>query len=181
MVWIDQYNSEACAEAHRATAAELLADLPDLRAVVIAVGSGGTLLGHARHFEAVGQSVDIWGVDEVGSLALPDAPPPAPRHLQGLGSGLPREAPVFHRYVDHAVHVTAADAVVAASRLARQEGILAGGSGGAVVHALQQVVAPAYEEGACVAAILPDHGVRYSDTFHDDTWRAERGLPGWDT
>lgn len=70
---------------------------------------------------------------------------------------------------DDIVHVTDLECVVGCRRLVRREAILAGGSSGAVVSALERL-APAVRPGSNVVLVLPDGGDRYLDTIYDDAW-----------
>ena len=69
-----------------------------------------------------------------------------------------------------------ADRRVIRHALARSEGILAGGTGGAVLHVLRDIAAAAYGPDDNLVAVLPDHGSRYSDTQFDKEWLSVRGI-----
>ena len=178
---IDQYDSPANVQAHyRTTAAEMHAALSNqLSLVVAAAGTGGTLMGIARYFKEHAPHVSIWAVDEYGSLALPTNTVAAPRFLNGMGTSI-RPANYdyahFHQYVHRCWYVTAEEAITAAIQLARKEGILTGGSGGAVAHVLRNIVPPVFGPDAHVVGILPDHGSRYVDEFFSEEWLAQRSI-----
>ena len=70
---------------------------------------------------------------------------------------------------DKSIHVTDLDCVIGCRRLAQKEAILAGGSSGAILMAIEQVL-PDLPAGATCAAILPDRGERYLDTIYCDSW-----------
>ncbi len=72
---------------------------------------------------------------------------------------------------DEVIHVSDLDCLVGCRSLARREAILAGGSSGAVLSALDGIRGriPA---GAVCAVILPDRGERYLDTIYNDDWAA---------
>jgi cysteine synthase A len=70
---------------------------------------------------------------------------------------------------DRVVKVTDSECIRGCRRLLAAESILAGGSSGAVIAALQQ--APSWiEQGATCVAVLPDGGDRYLDTIYSDQW-----------
>jgi cysteine synthase len=180
-VYLDQYDSPANVAAHQAsTGPEILEALEGcVRAVVLCAGTGGSSMGVARFFREHSPQTEIWLVDEYGSLALPGNHGPAPRHLNGMGTSIAPanyDPPSFDQVVDHVVFVHAAEAIQAAVDLARSEGILAGGTGGAVLHVLRDIAAAAYDSGDNLVAVLPDHGSRYSDTQFDKEWLSLRGI-----
>lgn len=74
---------------------------------------------------------------------------------------------------DRIVKVTDFDCVRGCRQLLAQESILAGGSSGAVVAALQ-AAASWIEPGATCVAVLPDGGDRYLDTVYSDSWVEDR-------
>ena len=71
--------------------------------------------------------------------------------------------------------MTDAQAFHGARELAREEGILVGGSSGAVLQALRQV-APGLAPGARVAVLFPDSASRYLSTIFNDDWMREKGM-----
>ena len=180
-IYLDQYNSPAAVAAHTAsTGPEILKALEGrVRAVVMVAGTGGSSMGVARFLKSQSPGTDIWLVDEKGSLALPGNAGAAPRHLNGMGTSI---APAnyasaeFDEFVDHIVYVQAEESIRAAIALARAEGILVGGSGGAAVHVMRNLAAQHYGPEDNLVALLPDHGSRYTDTQFDPDWLAARGI-----
>ena len=77
---------------------------------------------------------------------------------------------------DHVVYVRAAECIEAAVDLARSEGILTGGTGGAALHVMRDIAAQHYAEGDRLIALLPDHGSRYVDTQFDEEWLTVRDI-----
>ncbi|XYI02623.1 PLP-dependent cysteine synthase family protein [Sorangium sp. So ce1128] len=180
--YIDQYDNRWNAEAHyRTTAPEIFRALKgSVSAIVVAAGTGGTLMGIARYFKEHDPSIHIWAVDEHGSLALPANSIPQPRFLNGMGTSqrpVNYDYPNLHKYLDKQHYVSAAEAIQAAVDLARAEGILTGGSGGAVAHVMRNIMRKAYKPSQNIVGLLPDHGSRYTDDFFDDEWLSLRELP----
>jgi N-(2-amino-2-carboxyethyl)-L-glutamate synthase len=180
-VYIDQYDNEFNAQAHyNSTAPEIAIALDGkVDAIVVAAGTGGTLMGNARYFKEKHPKTHIWAVDEHGSLALPANSVPQLRFLNGMGTGI--RPPNYDyanlpKYLDKTHYVTASQAIQAALDLARSEGILAGGSGGAVAYVMKHIMMKAYRKGQTIVGILPDHGSRYIDTFFDKQWLALREI-----
>jgi cysteine synthase A len=88
---------------------------------------------------------------------------PGPHKIQGIGAGFVPE--VFNRdVVDEILPVDDEDALDAARQVAAREGVLAGISGGAALHAAIEVGSRAETSGKRVVAIVPDSGERYVST-----------------
>lgn len=180
-VYLDQYDSAANVRAHyESTAPEIAAALDHaVDIVVVAAGTGGTSMGIAKYFRESGSRTEVWIVDEVGSLALPTSTGPEARFLNGMGVSF-RPAnydySAFSELFARQIHVRAAEAIKAAVELARTEGILTGGSGGAVAHVMKNLAACERTSGANIVGILPDHGSRYVDTFYDQGWLDSRDI-----
>ena len=180
-VYLDQYDSPANVAAHQASTGPEILDALEGRvaAFVLCAGTGGSSMGVARFFREHSPQTEIWLVDEYGSLALPGNHGAGPRHLNGMGTSIAPanyDPPSFSQFIDHVVYVHAAEAIQAAVDLARSEGILAGGTGGAVLHVLRDIAAAAYGPDDKLIAVLPDHGSRYSDTQFDKEWLSLRGI-----
>jgi 2,3-diaminopropionate biosynthesis protein SbnA len=180
--YIDQYDNKHNAEAHyRTTAPEIYRALGgNVAAVVVAAGTGGTLMGIARYFRERSPSTQIWAVDEHGSLALPANTGPKPRFLNGMGTSqrpANYDYPNLHKFLDEQRYVSATEAIRAAIALARAEGIMIGGSGGAVVHVMKNDMSRAYRSDQNIVGVLPDHGSRYTNDFFNDEWLQTREIP----
>ena len=138
--------------------------------VFVATSTTGTARGCAAYVASHRRSTRVIGVDAVGSALFGGRP--GDRAIAGLGAGV--EPPLArHAALDAVVRVDAADCVVGCRRLIRSEGILAGGSAGGVVTALERHL-PRLPSGARCVVILPDRGSRYLDTVFDDGWVEER-------
>lgn len=176
-IWINQYANERSWQAHyHGTAAEILADLDrPLDCLVAPVSTTATLLGLARRLRGTFPRLRVIAVDAAGSVIF--GGPPGPRHVPGLGAGRRPEL-LAPGEIDEVVYVTDREAVAGCRALAASEGILAGGSSGAVVATIERL-RPRLPGHWQVLTILPDRGDRYLDQVYDDAWVAR--LPAFET
>ena len=178
--WPNQYANKHNPEAHyRMTMSEVataLAGRVDM--LFVATSTCGTLRGCAEYVRDHGLSTRIIAVDAQGSLIFSNQR--AKRMIPGLGAGM-RPPLCEPALIDEVVLVSDLECVVACRRLVAREAILAGGSSGAVVAALDRLQDTIPDHANCVL-IFPDRGERYLDTVYDDDWVREHlgGLaPQW--
>ena len=167
--WVDQYASPENSGAHyRSTVKEILRDLDGcmLDYLFIATATCGTIRGCLDYLLDHGFPTKVIAVDALGSQIFSNAK--HARVIPGLGSGIcPKLTPTDG--VHKVVHVTALDCVVGCRRLARTEAILAGGSSGGVISAIERM-SNEIPEGSTAVALLPDRGERYLDSIYSDEW-----------
>ncbi|MFJ7156722.1 2,3-diaminopropionate biosynthesis protein SbnA [Streptomyces sp. NPDC101118] len=166
--WPDQYANPRNRLAHETTMREIAESLDGrVDQLILAAGTSGTLGGCAEYIRRTGMTTTVNAVDAVGSVLF-DSPVACTRLIPGHGASV--RPPLLRRGdADRVVHVTDLDCVVGCRRLVRREAILAGGSSGGVVAALERL-APAIEPGSNVVLVLPDGGDRYLDTIYNDSW-----------
>ena len=170
--WANQYASRENSGAHyRSTVKEILRDLEgrSLDYLFIATGTCGTLRGCLDYLVDQGYPTRVIAVDAVGSQIFSNYK--HNRLIPGLGSAIcPKLTPTDDVY--KILHVNDIDCVVGCRRLARTEAILAGGSSGGVISAVDRMSSE-IPENSNVVALLPDRGERYLDTIYCDEWVRE--------
>lgn len=170
--WPSQYSNPDNPAAHTIGTMREIDEALDgeVDVVLLPTSTTGTLNGCADYLADHGRATTIVAVDAVGSVLFGGAA--GPRLIPGIGAGVASALSERARY-DRLVRVSDLDAVVALRRLAQREGILAGGSSGAVLAALGGI-APSLRSGARCAIVFADTGVPYLSTIFDDEWVERR-------
>ena len=174
----DQYSNMANPEAHYAlTGPEIWEQTNggEIDAIVVSVGTGGTISGVGRYFKERKPEVLIVGADPEGSVYTAKADGDLhPYLVEGIGKDTWPKT-MDPKVVDEWVRVSDRESFRWARRLAREEGILAGGSGGTSVYAAVQI-AERLGPGKRVLTMIPDSGRNYLSKFFDDNWMLEHGF-----
>ena len=169
--WTNQYANLSNAWSHyRTTMDEIAVELRDrIDYLFVATSTCGTLRGCAEYIRHHHLDTHIFAVDARGSVIFGGQP--AKRLIPGHGAG---RRPELYRadLADACLWVTDLECVVGCRRLVHSEAILAGGSSGGVVMAIDQVKERIPRDATCVA-IFHDRGERYLDTVYSDEWVAE--------
>ncbi len=169
----NQYFNQRNPEAHyRTTGPEVWEQTQGRVDVFVSgMGTGGTISGVARYLKEKKPSVQIVGADPEGSIYSGSV---RPYKVEGVGEDfMPGTMDI--KLVDQVVQVTDKQSFVAARRLAREEGILVGGSSGMALHAAL-VVARDRGPDDVIVVLFPDTGRNYLSKFFNDEWMRQNGF-----
>jgi cysteine synthase len=160
----DQFSNPANPEIHRRTTGPELWDALDGRidVFVAGVGTGGTITGAGEVLKQRNPRCRVVAVEPRTSSVLSGGRP-GPHKIQGIGAGF-IPAVLNRELLDEVIPVDDEAAIETARTLARREGVLAGISCGAAIHAALEVASRPESRGARIVTILPDSGERYVST-----------------
>jgi cystathionine beta-synthase len=169
----DQYSNPANPQAHyETTGPEIWRQTGgDVDVLVVGVGTGGTISGTGRFLKEQKAGLVVVGADPEGSIFTAEDQASIHQYsVEGVGEDFYPET-VDLDIIDRWVKVSDAESFAMTRRLAREEGILVGGSCGMAAHAALRVAEE--DNDALVVVILPDSGRGYlSKVFNDDWMRA---------
>ncbi len=161
-----QFVNPANPEAHyETTGPEIYRDTDGQVDVFVAgVGTGGTMTGVGRYLKEKKPGVHLVAVEPAASAVL-SGKPAGPHGIQGIGAGFIPEV-MDPSLPDEIFPVTDEDAFRTARLLAKEEGILAGISGGAALYAALAVASREEFRDKTVVVLLPDTGERYISSLY---------------
>ena len=159
-----QFTNPANPEIHRKTTGpEIWQDTDgNVDIFVAGAGTGGTITGVSEYLKKQNPAVRAVVVEPADSPVLSEGRPGSHK-IQGIGAGFVPEVLNTEIY-DEIFCVENADAFAAAKYLAAREGVLAGISSGAALHAAIELAKRQENRGKVIVALLPDSGDRYYST-----------------
>jgi cysteine synthase A len=168
--WCNQYANRFNPRAHQQTMAEIVTELGgEVDYLFCTTSTCGTMRGCAEYARDCGLRTKVIAVDAFGSVIFGNKP--AKRLIPGHGAA--RRPELYQPgLADRCIHVSDLECVVGCRRLLRREAILAGGSSGGVLMAVEKARLDIPANAVCVV-ILCDRGERYLDTIYSDSWVAE--------
>ncbi|UCG53736.1 MAG: cystathionine beta-synthase [Candidatus Latescibacterota bacterium] len=146
---------------------------------VAGIGTGGTISGVGRYLKEQKPSIKIIGIDTEGSILRDyfytrEVGEGRPYLVEGIGEDI-IPGTFEPEYVDEVITVSDKESFNMARRLAREEGLMVGGSCGSAVEGAIRV-AKELDEDKIIVVLLPDSGERYLTKFHSDEWMREHRM-----
>lgn len=181
-VLANQFYNQSNPEAHYRTTGPEIWEQTGGRVThfIAGAGTGGTVSGTGKFLKEKNPAIRVIGGDPVGSIythyarqrAMTDG---APYKVEGIG-GDKIPSTIWWDYIDEFRQVADRESLGMARRLAREEGMLLGGSAGLNVVLALEIAREVDDPAACIVTILCDTGERYLSKVFNDEWMQENQL-----
>ncbi|MFB0515131.1 MAG: pyridoxal-phosphate dependent enzyme [Candidatus Neomarinimicrobiota bacterium] len=180
-VLINQYENPSNVQAHYDnTGPEIWEQMEGrIDALVASMGTGGTITGVAGYLKEKNPDIKVWAADPYGSIfkiykETGEIIEGHPYLVEGIGEdAVPGIMDI--ELLDEIVNVSDGESFQMSRRMAREEGIIGGGSAGANMKVAVEVAA-AMRPDQVVVTFIPDTGERYLSKIFSDGWMREKGL-----
>ncbi len=170
----NQWHNRANPDAHYETTGPEIWDQTAGRIthLVSGIGTGGTISGTARYLKERNPNIRVIGADPEGSIYSGDTP--KAYAVEGIGMSYLPET-VNMRVIDEVMRISDRDSFLMARRIAREEGLLVGGSSGTAVAAAVRYAQKLTEDDVLVV-VMPDSGRGYMSKIFNDEWMIANGF-----
>ena len=176
----DQYNNPDNIEAHYVSTGPEIWDQMEgeIDVLVAGIGTGGTISGIGKYLKERNPDIKVIGVDPEGSVFYSyfktgKMVKPHTYKVEGIGEDYLVKAVDFS-VIDDIVTVNDQESFLMTRRLAREEGIFAGGSSGAAIAAALKVSDSFRDKN--ILMLFPDSGYRYLSKIYNDNWMRQNGF-----
>ena len=181
--YVNQYDNLANRQAHYEQTGPEIWEQSEGKVthLVVATGTGGTIVGTAKYLKEKNPHIKVWAVDSYGSLLKKyfetgelDQKEVYPYISEGFGEDF---VPLNYdmTLIDAFTKVTDKDGAIMARRIAKEEGIFIGYSAGSCLQGVLQLKDQLKKDDV-VVCIFHDHGSRYVGKIYNDQWMIERGF-----
>lgn len=171
----NQYENENAPAAHYSKTGQEIIDFIEntgiqFEAILLSVGTGGTITGVSRRIKEYNSAIKIIGVEPEGSTLFGGEK--GPYLQQGPGNYF-KPKNLMYDNIDLGVKVTDHQAFNMCRRIALEEGMLVGGSSGGVLY---KAIEMSHEIEGNILCVLPDGGEKYLDSIYSDQWLANNNI-----